>query len=209
MVILKKAKGDTSGIKGGLRSVFGAFKDESVEALKQTGKELVKGVTMLPRDLLVGALSGESPQDKKSWEDEWLKNKDKNKPPVSDKEGGHSEINPAKMMQGSEEQKLETARRKIAMELNSRFTRSSATSEYGREQAQEYQKKHKPIYDQIQEEEKQKKEQQQRAAAQQQGQGLAMPTKGTSTRGSVLSKKKHKPSPQELNRIEYRSSGGK
>ena len=168
MVILKKAKGDTSGIKGGLRSVFGAFKDESVEALKQTGKELVKGVTMLPRDLLMGALSGESPQDKKSW-----------------------------------------ARRKIAMELNSRFTRSSATSEYGREQAQEYQKKHKPIYDQIQEEEKQKKEQQQRAAAQQQGQGLAMPTKGTSTRGSVLSKKKHKPSPQELNRTEYRSSGGK
>ena len=95
MVILKRAKGDTSGVKGGLRSIFGALKDESIEAFKETGKEIIKGVTMLPRDLIAGAQPGNGEKGK-SWEDEWLKDKDKNKPPVSEKEGEHSKIDPGK-----------------------------------------------------------------------------------------------------------------
>lgn len=198
MVILKKAKGDTSGIKGGLKSIFGAFKDEGIEQLKEVKKDIARSLT--------GDPGGDKP---KSWEDEWLKDKDKNKPPVSEKEEGHSKIDPAKMMKGSDEQNLEATRRKIAAALNSQYYRPSQTSEYGKQQAQKYQEEHKPVYDKQQQEAEQKRQQQQKAAAQQQGQGLAMPTKGTSNRGSVLSKKKHKPSPMELNRAEFRGAKGK
>ncbi|MFA6005970.1 MAG: hypothetical protein WC775_05835 [Patescibacteria group bacterium] len=204
MVIIKKAKND-SGIRGGLRSIGSAIREESIEALKVTSKELVRGVTMLPRDLLTGALGGEPGADKKSWEDEWLKDKDKNNPPVSEKEGQHSKIDPAQMMKGSEEQKLQMARNRIASALNSQYTHASSASEYGKEQAQKYQQEHEPIHVRLQREADQQRQQQQQAAAQQPG-PVGPPSGKTKGRPG---KQKHQPSPMELNRAEFRGAKGK
>lgn len=190
MVIIKKPN-DPSTVKGGVKSIFGALREESIEQLKEVKKDISRSFGSEP-------VSGEKP---KSWEDEWLKDKDKNNPPISEKEGGHSQIDPAKMMEKSTEKDLAAVRNR----LNQQFTRASSTSEYGKEQAQKYQQEHTPIYDKIKQEEEQKRKQQQQAAAQQQG--PVGPPKGKPKGG--LGKKKHKASPMELNRAEFRGAKGK
>lgn len=192
MVILKKPTIAKAVVKDGF------------EQFKEAGRDILTGLDQR-------TASSDKPKDgkEKSWEDEWLKNKDKkDKPPVSDKEGEHSKIDPAKTFGEHDKRSEEAARSRIASMLNSRFTQASQTSEHGRAEAQKKQEENKPIYDKLWEEKEQEKKRREDQAAKQQG-SVASPQGKTGRGTALVGKKKRQPSPMELNRAEFRGAKGK
>lgn len=192
MVILKKPTIAKAVVKDGF------------EQFKEAGRDILTGLDQR-------TASSDKPKDgkEKSWEDEWLKNKDKkDKPPVSDKVGEHSKIDPAKTFGEHDKRSEEAARSRIASMLNSRFTQASQTSEHGRAEAQKKQEENKPIYDKLWEEKEQEKKRREDQAAKQQG-SVASPQGKTGRGTALVGKKKRQPSPMELNRAEFRGAKGK
>ncbi|MEK9179305.1 MAG: hypothetical protein AAB893_02450, partial [Patescibacteria group bacterium] len=130
----------------------------------------------------------------------------KDKPPMSEKEGGHSKLDAEKTFGEHDKKSEEAARSKIASMLNSRFTQASQTSEHGRAEAQKKQEENKPIYDKLWEEKQKEKKRQEEQAAKQQQIGVASPQGKTGRGTALIGKKKHQPSPMELNRTEFKGA---
>lgn len=206
MVILKKPKSD-KGVKGQLRQLVRELGVEVLRGTKETGKEVVMGFTRLPGELLMGAQNID--KGKNNWENEWLKDKDKekNRTPISEKTGEHSNINPEGIQQKSDQAQIEQLQRRLSSTLNQQFTKPSSTSEYGQEQAKKYQEEHKPIYEKIWGE----REEAQRAQAQraQQSQGANLAATGSKRKAGDWrhGAKRKGPSPQDLNRSEFAGKG--
>jgi hypothetical protein len=203
MVFFKKPKSNSS-VKGQLRNLLRDISFESAKEIREVGKEVIKGVTMLPSELLTGAKS-ESSND---WEKDWLKDQDKEKarPPLSPKEGGHSQINPAEFAKKNDQPEIEKVQRQLAQTLNQTYSHPSVASEYGQELARKRQSEQKSVYEKIWEERKEERERQ--AKAPQAAANLS--STGSKRQAGDWrhgTKRKRGPSPQELNRTEFAGKG--
>ena len=194
MVFFKKAKKSDSirGQLGGLAKQIGI---EVVGELKETGKEML-GMRKVERNSLA--------QNERNWADEWLKeqNQDPNKPPISDKTGGHSGLDLKEQFQKSQQQEL----KQVQARLNQMYSQPSSQSEYGQAKIQEKRQTNQPIYDQVW---KEKQQQQQQAAKVASSPGLA--ATGSKRKAGDWrhgAKRKRQATPQELNRTEFRGSKG-
>lgn len=80
----------------GNKSFFGEIASEIGKGFKELGNEIVKGVTMLPYELVYKALFGaDLANDKDAWAKEWLGDEKKpNKPTISSKEGKYTKFDP-------------------------------------------------------------------------------------------------------------------
>ncbi len=195
MPIFSKPKSQKGNI-GVLKTLI----DETAEALKDTGRDLVRGVTMLPKEMLLGeavSLTSEA-------------NDSSPKARISEKEGENTKINPAEMFRRSDEQKQEKVRQRLKMLLNQTYTKPSVASEYGQELVRERQQKQEPIYDRLWRE-KQEKEKREKETKAQQATGLPVIStirkRGDWMHG--LKRKKGGGTPQQLNRAEFKGGKGK
>ena len=182
MAFFKKPKSD-SAVRNQLKNLAREIGIETVRELKETGKELIG---MRPE------VKNPSKTPDKDWADEWLKNKDPDKPPVSNKIGEFSSINPKQQLEKNDQQEL----RQVQAKLNQLFSQPKDQSEQA-----------KPIYDQSWKErqEKQQQQSQQRQAAPALGATGSARARGDWRHGA---KRKRQPTPQELNRTEFRGSKG-
>jgi hypothetical protein len=216
MAFFKKPTTNSS-VKGQLKNLFRDVTLEIGKELKETGKEMVKGVTMLPKELLEGLFSpngaSTSSSDKKdkSWEEEWLKNNkdNKDKPPLSDKEGGHSKIDPNKPFEKEGKAQEEAIRRRLASTLNSQYTRTSSQSTYGQQKQKEEQEKRTPVYDKLQKEKKDRDDQQKQQAAQRGNNNLPAQSFKRKTGDWKHGTKRKKSRDQSMGNNEFATSKGK
>ena len=194
MAFFKKPKKNDSihGQLGGLAKQIGI---EVVGELKETGKEML-GMRKVERS---------SPaQSEKNWADEWLKNQDQNKPPISEKLGEHSPLNLQQEFGKQEDREL----RQVQAKLNQMYTQASSESEYGKAKIQEKQQANQPVYDQVWKE-RQEKQQQQQTTKVASSPGLAATgSKRPAGDWRHGAKRKRQATPQELNRAEFRGSKG-
>jgi len=203
MVFFKKPKSNSS-VKGQLQNLVREIGIESAKEIREVGKEVMRGVTMLPSELLTKGKS-ESSSD---WEKDWFKDQDKEKPrpPLSPKEGGHSQINPAEFATKNDQSEIEKVKRQLAQTLNQTYSRPSNASEYGQELARTRQAEQKPLYEKLWEEREEEQKRQARApqAAANLSSTGAKRQAGDWRHGA---KRKRGPSPQELNRTEFAGKG--
>lgn len=198
MVFLFKTQNKTSQTKSP-KGLLRQIADESIEAFKDTGKDVVRGVTRLPKELLLGiqaeekGLSGE---------------KERRKPEIAEKEGGSTKLDLEAMFKNSDEKRQAEVRRRLEAVLHQRYIRPSGASEYGQELARKQEQQQKPVYYQVWEEQQEKKKQAEKA--EKQGSGLpvisTMRKRGDWMRGL---KRKKTASPQQLNRAEFKGGKGK
>ncbi len=147
---------------------------ETLDSTKEMGREVVRGFT------------GEKPKD---WADEWLKGDRRDKPPLSDKEGGHTKLDTQKIF-GQEDAKKEAAlRQRLQSAMHAQHTQGTARQE-----------NEPPAYTREWQEREERREQKQKAAAVSPGPALSFARKkGDWMRGL----KRKKSSPQQLNRSEF------
>lgn len=194
MVFFKKPKKNDSvrGQLGGLARAIGA---EVVGELKETGKEML-GMRKMEKT--------QSPSLKKNWADEWLKDQDQNKPPISEKLGEHSPLNLQQEFGKQEDREL----KQVQAKLNQMYTQASSESEYGKAKIQEKQQANQPVYDQVWKERQEKQQQQQRLAS---ASSAGLASTGSKRRAGDWrhgAKRKRQATPQELNRTEFKGSKG-
>jgi len=135
MAFFKKPQ--SNSVKGQLRNLIREIAFETGRELKETGKEIIKGVTML-------SLSTESVPEKN----------------LHTKEGEHTKINPEEIAKKNDQAEIEKVKRQISGSLNQTYSRASSASEYGQEQARKYQSEHKPVYNKYWEEREEERRQQ-------------------------------------------------
>jgi len=191
----KKSNPKKKGVIGGLGSLMEDIVIETGKGFKELGKEMIKGVTMLPKELLFNAFSENN--------SEHSDQDNKDKPPISKNVGEHSPVNTKKLFENEKERELEIIRKKLLSKHQAEFSRPSAKSEYGQKLVKEQQEKQKPIYDKFSEEREEKNKQKNQV---QNAQASVIPSisskrKRGDLRGGV--KQKKGPSPQELNRAEF------
>jgi len=206
MAFFKKPKSDNS-VKGQLRNLIRDIGFETAREVKEVGKEVIKGVTQLPVGLVSEARTapGSGTGD---WEKDWLKDADKEKSrlPLSEKEGGHSKINPSEIVKKDDAAEIERVKRQISGTLNQTYNRPSSASEYAQELARKQQAEQKPVYDKGWEErEEQKKRQAQRPQT-----GVNLAATGSKRKAGDWqhgTRRKKGPTPQDLNRAEFAGKG--
>jgi len=177
--------------RGSLRKSIGSFfhevSHEVGSQFGEMGKEIVKGVTMVPIDLIQTALFGKVKEDDNSWAKDWLKgNEREGKPPISAKEGAHSALNIQELFAKNDAKKQAQAKQALGAALRGQFNASSNPSEenaYDRSMKQLGEREHErgPLE-------------------------LHIPVSGKKQRGSLFAAKKRKSTPQDLNRTEYKAS---
>ena len=191
MVNLEVSKKNDAGVKRQLVNLIRDIGIETLGEVKELGKEVVRGVTMLD----TAPINSKNP-DQKSWADEWLKDNDPSKPPVSEKMGEHSKLDVESKLKQEEQRDL----RQVQNNLRQMYSKVSPDSSYGQKLAQDRQNENKPIYDKLWQEREEKSQ----AGLRQQSTNVPIMTqkrKRGDWRGGV--KKKKAPTPQELGRSEY------
>ena len=184
MVILRNKN------KGGLRKSIGSFFHEVSHEVGaqfgEMGKEIVKGVTMLPIDLIRTAFFGKATQEEgNSWAKEWLKSEGREgKPAISAREGGHSTLNIQELFAKNDAKKQAQAKQVLGSALRGQFTMANQPQE--------------SVYDRSM---KQLNEKEQTRVPLQ----LHVPESSRKGRGSLFATKKRKSTPQDLNRTEYKA----
>lgn len=180
------------GIGASIGSFFHELSHEVGAQFGELGNDIVKGVTMLPFDLIRSALSSTSSSEstKNTWANEWLKNPDhEGKIPISEKEGAHSTLNIAEMFKQNDAKKQLSAQQRIARILQGQFTGQHA-------------QRSESVYVNKMQELAQNQIDAPRIS-------LSMPESVKKGRGSLFFSKKRKSStPQDLNRTEYKGSKG-
>ena len=194
MVNLKVSKKNDSGVKGQLRNLIRDIGIETLSEVKELGKEMVRGVTMID--------TSSTKTDQKSWQEEWLKDNDPSKPPISEKTGEHSKLDIESKLKQEEQRDL----KQVQNNLRQMYSKPSPDSTYGQELAQDRQKENKPIYDKLWQEREEK-----RQVGQRQHSSSVPVTTQKRKRGDWRggTKKKRTASPQELNRAEFSGSKSK
>lgn len=177
--------------KGGLRQSIGSFFHEISHEVGtqfgEMGKDIVKGVTMVPIDLIRSALFGKAvEEDTSSWAKDWLKNGSfEGKPPISTREGAHSTLDIQKLFAQNDAKKQAQAHAMLGSALRGQFNSSQQPQEsvydLGMRQQNEKEQKRTPLQ-------------------------LHVPVSSRRGRGSLFAPKKRKSStPQDLNRTEYKA----
>ncbi|MCR4329406.1 MAG: hypothetical protein NUV65_02570 [Candidatus Roizmanbacteria bacterium] len=183
MILRNKNK---SGLRQSIGSFFYDVSHEVGAQFGEMGKEIVKGVTMLPVDLIKTALFGSvTHEDGNSWAKDWLKGEERvGKPPISAKEGAHSALNIQELFAKNDAKKQAQAKQTLGAALRGQFnaTNQPQESAYDRsmKQLSERDQAHAPLE-------------------------LHIPVSGKKQRGSLFATKKRKSSPQDLNRTEYKA----
>jgi len=193
MAFFKKPK-KTDSIRGQLGGLVRQIGVEVVGELKETGKELL-GMRSVEKI--------RSQQSEKSWADEWLKDHDKNKPPISEHTGGHSKVDVKQSFNQQDSKSL----KQVQERLNQMYSQPSNQSEYGKQQQQEQQQASQSVYHKNWEERQQKNAEFSKAQNAQQRVSLAA-TGSKRKAGDWMkgAKRKRQATPQELNRAEFRGS---
>ena len=194
MAFFKKPK-KTDSVRGQLGDLVSTIGVEVVGELKETGKEMLG---MRPVD----KKQVETPE--KSWADEWLKDQDKNKPPISEHTGAHSKVDVKQSFSQQDRESL----KQVQARLNQMYRQASSQSEYGKEQQKKQQQASQSVYDKDWQE-RQEKQRQQSQTLGQQSSALGV-TGSKRKRGDWMkgAKRKRQATPQELNRAEFRGSKG-
>lgn len=198
MVFLKQNTGVS--VWGNLKKAAKTFVKNTFETSNEKGSSLDSGnLETKNQDKLDNPITNSG----KSWEDEWLKNKDLNNPKISETIGGNSPLDISKTLKDNDQVALNKAR----ATLNSQFTHASRDSEYGKKLASEYQEKNTPIYDKLWKEKEDQEKKEKEARAKQQS--VAAPS-GKTGRGTALGGKRKKVTNSQLeNNSETRASSGK
>jgi len=162
MVLIKKPKNSNS-VRSQLGSLVRQIGIEVVGELKEMGKETLG---MRPKE--------------KNWADEWLKDKDPNKPEISKQVGQYSQIDPEKQFAAADQRKLKQVQAKLSQEF-----------------LKPPQKPEEPVYDKTWKQRQEKEEEQAKKAA------AAVKIPPLSATGS---KRPAGDWMKRLNRVEYASS---
>lgn len=195
MAFFKKPK-KTDSVRGQLGGLVRQIGVEVAGELKETGKEFL-GQPLEPKKPTSGS--------ERDWAQEWLKDHSLDKPDISAKTGQHSTLDLQEQFRKQEDQEL----KQVQARLNQMFRQPSSQSEYGQAKAKEQQEAQQSVYDRVWQERQKKPQKEQQLAAKQPGPALAA-TGRRRTRGDWQHgvKRKRQPTPQELNRPEFRGSQG-
>ena len=200
-----------NSITGQLRSLIRDIGVETVEGIKETGKEVLKGVTMLSSETVMKAkiedLSMKDQKGDSDWAKEWLGDKEnKDKISISQQEGGHSNIDAKKTFAKQDKQKFERIGNKIQQSLHRQYSQVSPSSQYGQRLAEAEKAKQKSVYEKNWEEREQQKQ-----ITEQQQKSVGLPQiSGKRKRGDWMHGiGKKKQSAQEINRSEFVGGKGK
>jgi hypothetical protein len=181
MVVHKKPKNANSvfGQLGGLAKDIGI---EVVSELKETGKEMVG----------LRKASENNRESQKDWAEEWLKDKDPNKPELSDKTGKFSPLDVKNQLKSEDQKEL----KQVQAKLSQMYKTASSKQES------------RPVYDKLWQEEEQKKQEAKKQAASKPADLMATGSKRRRGDWRAGAKRKRQATPQELNRAEFQGNKG-